>query len=48
MFRRGAEFPDEHPGLEGEAPLVGIMRIQDAAGELSQFLFYPLKILTGL
>lgn len=31
MFHRGSEIPGSHPGLEGDAPLVRIMRFQDEA-----------------
>jgi len=31
MFHRGSEIPGEHPGLEGDAPLVRIMRFRDEA-----------------
>ena len=29
MFHRGSEIPGDHPDLEGDAPLVRIMRFQD-------------------
>lgn len=31
LFHRGAEIPGNYPGLEGDAPLVRIMRFQDEA-----------------
>jgi hypothetical protein len=31
MFHRGSEIPGKHPLLEGDAPLVRIMRFQDEA-----------------
>ena len=31
MFHRGSEIPGKHPGLEGDAPLVRIMRFRDEA-----------------
>lgn len=31
MFHRGSEIPCRHPRLEGEAPLVRIMRFKDLA-----------------
>jgi len=29
MFHRGSEIPGKHPGLDGDAPLVRIMRFRD-------------------
>jgi hypothetical protein len=31
MFHRGAEIPGNHPGLEGDSPLVRMMRFKDEA-----------------
>ena len=31
MFHRGSEIPGEHPGLEGDSPLVRIMRCRNEA-----------------
>ena len=31
MFHRGSEIPGDHPGLDGDAPLVRIMRFRDEA-----------------
>jgi hypothetical protein len=31
MFHRGSEIPGEHPGLEGDSPLVRIMRFRNEA-----------------
>lgn len=36
MFHRGSEIPGDHPMLEGDAPLVRIMRFQDGAEAASR------------
>lgn len=36
MFHRGSEIPGDHPGLQGDASLVRIMRFEDATDVKAQ------------